>query len=74
MWPFRRRTVKSACWQVDKAERREECVTVAVVTLGQQGAGDQYLLLQRPKEGLLAGGDYKPSAVHPATLAVELNL
>ena len=40
-------------------------MAVAVVTLTQQGAGDKYLLLQRPKEGLLAGGDY---ILEPCTL------
>ena len=53
---------ESACWQVDKAERREERVAVAVVTLAQQGGADKYLLLQRPKEGLLAGGVCAPSS------------
>ena len=41
--------------QVEKAQRREETVAVAVVTLTQVGNVDKYLLLQRPKDGLLAG-------------------
>ena len=52
--------------QVEKAERREEAVAVAVVTLIRQGADDKYLLLQRPKEGLLAGEGCIFSAVHTA--------
>ena len=47
---------------------------MAVVTLAQQGAGDMYLLLQRPKEGLLAGGDFIPLVTHFAMLASGVKL
>ena len=50
-----------ALLQVEKAERREVTVAVAVVQLVPQG-GDaaavidaNFLLVQRPKDGLLAG-------------------
>ena len=43
---------------------------MAVVTLAHQGAGDKYLLLQRPKEGLLAGGDSMPPLLHLLWLQV----
>ena len=59
-------TKTSACGQVEKSERREESVAVAVVTLRQQSADDKFLLLQRPKEGLLAGRHRKTQAQHDA--------
>ena len=43
---------------MEKAERREETVAVAVVTLTQTGSEEKFLLLQRPKDGLLAGEQF----------------
>lgn len=46
-----------AALQVEKAKKREETAVVAVVELLSAGkpSGSKFLLLQRPKDGLLAG-------------------
>ena len=38
-----------------KASKREEVLAVAVLTVSRKGIADKWLLVKRPKEGLLAG-------------------
>lgn len=50
-------TKGSLALQTEKAKKREDTAAVAVVELlpGAGASGSKFLLLQRPKDGLLAG-------------------